>query len=102
MVPSLFVTVASIPLTQNGKIDLAALPPVTSETQTSGREYVAPRTPVEEMLAGIWSEVLGAQRVGINDNFFELGGHSLLAAQVLTRLREVFKIDFPLIGLFEA
>jgi len=102
MVPSLFVTVASIPLTQNGKIDLAALPPVMSGTQTSGREYVAPRTPVEEMLAGIWSEVLGAPRVGINDNFFELGGHSLLAAQVLTRLREVFKIDFPLIGLFEA
>jgi amino acid adenylation domain-containing protein len=102
MVPSLFIPLSSIPLTTNGKVDLAALPAAIPERLISGGEYVAPHTPVEEMLAGIWSEVLGAQRVGINDNFFELGGHSLLAAQVLTRLREVFKIDFPLIGLFEA
>ena len=101
MAPSLFVALPFIPLTTNGKVDLAALPAATSG-QASGREYVAPRTPVEEMLAGIWSEVLGAELVGVNDNFFELGGHSLLAAQVLTRLREVFKIDFPLAGLFEA
>ena len=101
MVPSLFVALPFLPLTSNGKVDLAALPAATSG-QTSEHEYVAPRSPVEEMLAGIWAEVLGAQRVGVNDNFFELGGHSLLAAQVLTRMREVFKIDFPLVGLFEA
>ncbi|HET9712382.1 MAG TPA: amino acid adenylation domain-containing protein, partial [Pyrinomonadaceae bacterium] len=102
MVPSLFIPVLSIPLTTNGKVDLAALPPATQGMQISGRDYVAPRTPVEEMLAGIWSEILKVERIGINDNFFDLGGHSLLAAQVLSRLREVFKIDFPLIGLFEA
>ncbi|HXC72022.1 MAG TPA: amino acid adenylation domain-containing protein [Pyrinomonadaceae bacterium] len=102
MVPSLFIPVLSIPLTTNGKVDLAALPPATQAMQISGREYVAPRTPVEEMLAGIWSEILKVERIGVNDNFFDLGGHSLLAAQVLSRLREVFKIDFPLIGLFEA
>jgi amino acid adenylation domain-containing protein len=102
MVPTLFIPLPSIPLTPNGKVDLAALPAAVPGSQLSGREYLAPRSPVEEMLAGIWSEILGVERIGVNDNFFELGGHSLLAAQVLSRLREVFKIDFPLIGLFEA
>lgn len=102
MIPSIFISLASIPLTTNGKVDLAALPPVTQGIPITGREHVGPRTPVEEMLCGIWSEILGVERIGINDNFFDLGGHSLLAAQVLSRLREVFKIDFPLIGLFEA
>ena len=62
---------------------------------------VAPRTPVEEMLAGIWCDVLGLKEVGINDNFFELGGHSLLATRVMSRLRKAFQVEIPLRSLFE-
>jgi acyl carrier protein len=63
---------------------------------------VAPRTPVEELLAGIWSDVLGVERIGIHDDFFELGGHSLLATQVASRVREAFRVELPLRSLFEA
>jgi acyl carrier protein len=63
---------------------------------------VRARTPVEELLAGIWQEVLGAEEVGVHDNFFELGGHSLLATRVLTRIRNVFQIEMALRGLFES
>src|SRR5262249_367456 len=63
--------------------------------------YVAPRTPVEEMLAGIWQELLHVERVGVTDNFFELGGHSLLATQVVSRLRSALAVDIPLRSLFE-
>ena len=101
MVPSLFIPVESLPLTPNGKVDFAALPAAAPASHPD-QNYAAPGTPVEEMLAGIWADILRVERIGIHDNFFELGGHSLLAAQVLARLREVFNIDFPLIGLFEA
>ena len=63
---------------------------------------MAPRTPVEEAVAGIWTEVLGLERVGIHDNFFDLGGHSLLATQVMSRVRETFRVDLPLRTLFES
>ncbi len=66
-----------------------------------GAEPVPPRTPTEEVLCGIWVEVLGAARVGIDDDFFELGGHSLLATQVISRMRESFSIELPLRRLFE-
>src|SRR6185369_5547492 len=65
-------------------------------------EYVAARTPVEEVLSGIWKQVLGAERVGVHDNFFELGGHSLLAAQVISRIREAFRVELPLRVMFES
>ena len=64
--------------------------------------FVAPRDPVEEVLARIWSKILGVERVGIGDNFFELGGHSLLAVQLISRLRETFQVELPLATLFEA
>jgi acyl carrier protein len=64
--------------------------------------YVAPRTSVEAQLAGIWSEVLGVKRIGVQDSFFELGGHSLLATQVLSRIRRTLGVSLPLQGLFEA
>ncbi|HHH41604.1 MAG TPA: amino acid adenylation domain-containing protein, partial [Chloroflexi bacterium] len=101
MVPSAYVVMEALPLTPNGKVDRQALPePEWSRRQLAG-EYVAPRTPVEEVLAGIWSQVLGVEEVGVHDNFFELGGHSLLATQLVSRVREAFEIELPLRHVFE-
>ncbi|MGZ3460092.1 MAG: non-ribosomal peptide synthetase, partial [Archangium sp.] len=101
MVPSAFVRLEAFPLTPSGKVDRKALP--APETEGMGQEgYVAPRTPVEEVVAGIWAPLLGMRRVGAHDHFFELGGHSLLATQVVSRLREVLRVDLPVRALFEA
>jgi acyl carrier protein len=101
MVPDTFVPLDSLPLTTNGKIDRQRLsePPKTSSIDDN---FVAPRTQLEEELAGLWSEVLKVERVGINDNFFDLGGHSLLATRLMFQLREHFHVDIPLRALFEA
>src|SRR6185312_1231445 len=88
MVPSAFVVLETLPLTTNGKLDRRALP-APDQSSYSSREYEAPRGEVEEVLAGIWQELLKVERVGRNDNFFELGGHSLLIVQVMERLRRV-------------
>ncbi|HEV2846646.1 MAG TPA: amino acid adenylation domain-containing protein, partial [Thermoanaerobaculia bacterium] len=101
MVPAAFVTLAALPLTPSAKVDrraLAAMAPL----QDAGRSYVAPSTPVEEILAGIWAAVLRLDRVGARDDFFELGGHSLLATQVQSRMRESLGVEVPLRKLFEA
>jgi amino acid adenylation domain-containing protein len=100
MVPAAFMLLAALPLTPNGKVDRKALPAPAG--QSSEETYLAPHTPVEEMVAGIWAEVLGLERVGVTDHFFELGGHSLLATRVMSRLRSVFEIEMPLRVLFEA
>jgi acyl carrier protein len=86
----------------DGKVNLDAL--LALDQTKAGQEdvHIAPRTPVEEVLSGIWAEVLGVGQVGIHDNFFELGGHSLKATQLISRLRSVFEVDFPLQGLFES
>ncbi|HEX8474391.1 MAG TPA: amino acid adenylation domain-containing protein, partial [Pyrinomonadaceae bacterium] len=102
MVPAAFVELESIPLTPNGKVDRRALPAPEQNRAETGIEYAAPRTPIEEMLAGIWSEVLGVEQVGIHDNFFELGGHSLLASRLLSRARANFALELPLRALFES
>jgi acyl carrier protein len=91
----------SLPLTPSGKVDRRALPAPGSEQPDLEDSYVGPRTPIEELLAGIWCEVLGLKEVGIHDNFFELGGHSLLATQVISRLRKAFQVQIPLRSLFE-
>ncbi|MBV9109352.1 MAG: amino acid adenylation domain-containing protein, partial [Gemmatimonadetes bacterium] len=83
----------------NGKLDRKALP--APEFAPDEETYVAPRTPVEEVLAGIWAEVLGVEHLGVDDEFFGLGGHSLLATQVVSRVREVFGVELPLRALFE-
>jgi amino acid adenylation domain-containing protein/non-ribosomal peptide synthase protein (TIGR01720 family) len=100
MVPAAFVVLDALPLTPNGKVDRRALP--APEWLPTRGAYSAPRTPVEEILADTWSQVLHVKRVGIHDDFFELGGHSLLATQVVSRVREAFHVDLPLRSLFEA
>jgi amino acid adenylation domain-containing protein len=102
-VPSSIVLVDAFPLTPSGKVDrrkLAALAPTAEDEATS--RYQPPRTPVEEILAGIWSEVLGVARVGVHDEFFALGGHSLLATRVLARVRSLLGASLPVRALFEA
>ncbi|PSM45369.1 non-ribosomal peptide synthetase [Streptomyces dioscori] len=87
MVPSSFTVLDTLPLTTSGKLDRRALPAPDLETAPREREFVAPRTPDEETLAGVWAEVLGVTRVGVTDNFFELGGDSILSIQAVSRAR---------------
>jgi amino acid adenylation domain-containing protein len=100
MVPAAFVTVDAIPLTPNGKVDRRALPEPELQVADDGA-FIAPRNTLEEVVAGIWAEVLGVPRVGAEDDFFALGGHSLLATRVLTRLRQTFQVELPLRAMFE-
>jgi amino acid adenylation domain-containing protein len=99
MVPALVVPLDALPLTPNGKVDRKALP---APEFTALSDHVAARNPVEEVLAGIWSEVLERPRIGVHDDFFRIGGHSLLAAKVLARVREAFAIDVPIHRMFAA
>ncbi|HEX6749443.1 MAG TPA: amino acid adenylation domain-containing protein [Longimicrobium sp.] len=98
LVPSAYVVLDAIPLTPNGKPDRRALPAPEAEADA----YVPPRTPAEEMLAGIFAALLGVERVGAEDDFFRLGGHSLLATQMASRIRRAFGVDLPLWAVFEA
>ncbi len=100
MVPGALVVLEALPLTATGKTDRAALP--APYPAGAAREFVAPRTPVEEMLAGIWAEVLGVVRVGAEDDFFDLGGHSLLATRVASRVRAACGVELPVRALFES
>lgn len=102
MVPADFVMLKSMPLTPNGKVDRRALPAPEKDRLRANHDYVAPRTETESLLAQIWSEILGLDRVGVEDNFFMLGGHSLQATRVVARMRDAFKMDVPLPLLFEA
>ncbi|MGH8547623.1 MAG: amino acid adenylation domain-containing protein, partial [Methylococcales bacterium] len=101
MLPSAYVFLPALPLAPNGKVDRRALPQPDGVDHCR-EEYVAPRTAMEEVLAGIWSEVLGLERAGVTDNFFALGGHSLLAVKLIQRLRQTLGVDYPLVSLFQA
>ncbi|HWQ93090.1 MAG TPA: amino acid adenylation domain-containing protein, partial [Clostridia bacterium] len=102
MVPAEFIFLDALPLTPNGKIDRKRLPPPEAVREESGRPCVPPRNAIEERLVEIWKEVLGLQRVSVQDKFFDLGGHSLLAVRMIARIRDVFKVELPLYGVFEA
>ncbi|MEP7341615.1 MAG: condensation domain-containing protein, partial [Acidobacteriota bacterium] len=108
MIPATFVFLDGLPLTANGKVDRRALPALGQfdETQRKSgaetdREDCDPNTPAEELLIGIWSQLLKLDRVGLHDNFFDLGGHSLLATQVMFRVRESLGVELPLRALFD-
>lgn len=99
MIPAHFIELEHFPLTPNGKIDRKALP--APDEQAIEDLNVLPRTPSEELIASVWSQVLGTENIGIQDSFFERGGHSLLATQIVSRLQEMFQIKIPLRELFK-
>lgn len=102
MVPAAFVRIPSLPLTNSGKIDRAALPAPGPDNTVGDKLHIDPRTPVEERVVAILSELLGIQRVSVNDNFFFLGGHSLLGTQLIARTRDFFGIELPLRTVFDS
>ncbi len=102
MVPSTFVLLDAFPLSPNGKVDRQALPAPEQKRPDLGYTSAAPRSAVEEVLVGIWANVLDLQEVGIHDNFFHLGGHSLLATQIIAQILETFQLALSLRTLFEA
>ncbi|MDB9510453.1 amino acid adenylation domain-containing protein [Kamptonema animale CS-326] len=101
MVPLSFIMLDTLPLTSNGKVDRHALPIPNFDKSELDATFVAPRNPIEQVLAEIWAEILRLPHISIHDNFFEVGGHSLLATQLLTKVRETFQVEFPLSELFE-
>ncbi len=101
MIPAVFTELATLPLTANGKLDRAALPAPDTARPGLDRDYVAPSTPAQELLAGIWAQVLGLDQVGVHDNFLGLGGQSLLANQVISRIRGAFGVEFPIAAFFD-
>ncbi len=102
MLPSSFVILEAFPLTPNGKVNRQALPAPEELSQQTKGIIIAPHTPIEEVLVGIWTKILCVKQVGIEENFFELGGHSLLATQVMSQIREAFQVELPIRSLFES
>jgi acyl-coenzyme A synthetase/AMP-(fatty) acid ligase/acyl carrier protein len=101
MIPSAFVQMIAFPLTPNGKIDRKSLPAPGADRQDLGRAYAAPQGRDEEILAEIWSQLLGRSPIGANDHFFELGGHSLLATRLVSKIREHLGVTLPLRSVFD-
>jgi SAM-dependent methyltransferase/acyl carrier protein len=101
MVPASFVILDELPLLPNGKLDRRALPAPEAVRPDLPQSFVAPRPGIEQSLAGIWSDLLGLSQVGIHDNFFDLGGHSLLTTQLISRVRDLFKVELPLRQVFQ-
>jgi amino acid adenylation domain-containing protein len=101
MIPSAFVKLDAMPLTTSGKIDRKRLPAPEQSRTEDERRLEPPRTPVEEVLASIWADILGLDEIGIHNDFFKFGGHSILAAQLVSRLRGIFRVELPHQALFE-
>ncbi len=101
MLPASFVMLDALPLTPNGKVDRKALPAPDTARPELADVFVAPRTPLEAVIAKMWIKVLGVERVGIHDNFFLLGGHSLLAIKLASQIGKTFQTELPVRELFE-
>jgi amino acid adenylation domain-containing protein len=101
MMPAAFVMLDAMPLTPNGKIDRKALPEPSRSRPELAESYRAPRDQIEELLAGVWAEALKLERIGVDDNFFDLGGNSFLLLRVQNKLEEAFKIQLPIVEMFE-
>jgi len=101
MVPSIFVTIASLPLTAHGKVDRAALPAPTSENILRDEAMESPQSEIEQWLASFIATLFGTTRVSRDDNFFNLGGHSLMGAQLIARVKQTFDVELPLRSLFD-
>src|SRR6185436_5355572 len=102
MIPASITVLDALPMTPSGKVDRLALARMESEPFAEGVAFEAPRTPVEEMIAAAWAEVLQVDRIGIRDDFFALGGHSLLAGRVLSRLRGSLGVELTLTDFFRS
>jgi amino acid adenylation domain-containing protein len=101
MVPSVFISVASFPLTPNGKLDRSALPTPDAAPQDTDFALVPPRTPTEMTLSLIWCDVLNLKQIGVRDNFFDLGGHSLLAVRVVGEINKTLKVRLNIPAFFQ-
>jgi thioesterase domain-containing protein len=102
MIPATFVFMDALPLTNNGKVDRRALPPINMATLTNAEQFVAPRNSTERALSEIWVRALHLERVGVFDNFFEVGGNSLTATRVMSRVCSMLNVELPLRALFES
>jgi acyl carrier protein len=101
MVPSAFVFLDALPLSANGKVDRRALPSQESLLQKVEVAYVAPQTDIEQIIANVWQELLGVEKVGINDNFFDLGGNSLLLTKAYSELKKKLSNEVESISLID-
>src|SRR6185437_5246474 len=102
MIPAAFVQLDALPLTTNGKVDRRALPAPDASARASAHRRIAPRTPTQEVVAGIYAELLGLSCAGATDDFFALGGHSLLGTQAVSRVQAAFGVEIGLRALFES
>jgi len=101
MIPAVYVEMEELPVTANGKLDFKALAKYEASLSQPKSEYIAPQTSIEKVIAKVWQEALGLEKVGIHDNFFDLGGHSLLLVQVHQKLQELLDCELAVIDLFE-
>jgi acyl carrier protein len=99
LIPAELIVLPALPRLANGKLDGERLPGPAAGEQAGAS--VPPRTEIEQRLAAIWSGVLGRPRIGVHDDFFALGGHSLLATRLIARVRDAFRVELPLLVLFE-
>ena len=101
-IPNHFRRLAKFPLTPNGKIDSRAITEIEKADRVSPRQVMPPATPMEELLAGLWTNLLGVKHISTDDNFFALGGHSLLATRIVSQLHKLLQVEVPFTVLFES
>jgi hypothetical protein len=102
MLPSALVVLDSLPMTPNGKVDRNALPQPNAIQSLPRSSFTPPVSTDELAIAAVWADLLGMNQFDVQDNFFELGGHSLLVTRMLARLSEIFSVDLPIAGFFQA